>query len=178
MEHLTGANRYWWMLGISGVVAILFGLMALLWPGLTLSVFIMLFGAYALVYGIVRLVAMFRAMGGGETWWTHLVVGLLSIAAGLFVFAYPGVTAATLVYVIAFWAIAVGIVEIVAAFLLNMLNLAITGLLSVLFGLLLVSDPSRGALALVMVIGIFAIVRGIVELILAIRAPRVVLPRG
>jgi len=171
MERPAMLGQTWWLLAIGGAVAILFGIAALLWPGLTLMVFIALFGAYAVIYGVVELVAMFRAISAHTVWWTHLVIGVLSILAGIAAFAYPGMTTATLLYVIAFWAILVGLAEIVAAFVQTRFLLIVTGAIAIMFGLLLLSSPIQGALALVMVIGVFAIVRGVLQLVEAVRAP-------
>ncbi|MBI4322034.1 MAG: HdeD family acid-resistance protein [Chloroflexi bacterium] len=161
MYPISRTQNLWWVLALAGVVSILFGLTALFWPGVTLAVFIYLFGIYAIVYGFVELGHMFRST---ETtaWWTHLLVGVLSILAGIAAFAWPGQTALMLLYIIAAWAISVGIVETVAAFFLNQLHLALGGLVSVLFGFVLLANPGVGALALIVVIGVFAIVRGII----------------
>ncbi|TAK33455.1 MAG: HdeD family acid-resistance protein [Chloroflexota bacterium] len=171
MQYPAMESESWWVLAIGGVVNILFGLAALLWPGLTLVVFIWLFGIYAIVYGIVELVHMIRAIGAQSTWWTYLLVGIFSILAGVVVFAWPGMTTEVLAYAIAVWAIVIGLVEIVGAFSVGRFLLAVVGVVSVLFGFVLLSNPLAGALALVMVIGAFAIVRGIILLIEAVRAP-------
>ncbi len=134
---------------------------------------IALFGAYAIISGILEFVAMVRAMNVGTTWWTHLLIGVFDLAAGLAAFAYPGVTVLVLLYIIAFWAIIVGVIEIVAAFASGLFLLVVGGVIAVLFGLLLLANPGAGALAYVMVIGVFAIVRGILLLVHAIRAPEV-----
>ncbi len=161
----------WWALAIAGVASILFGLAALFWPGLTLSVLVLLFGAYVLIHGVAELVATYKAMGAHQTWWTHLLLGIISIAAGLVVFAYPGMTALVLVYIIGFWAITIGVMEIIAAFTTGEFLVVIAGVISILFGLLLLANPGVGALVYVMVIGLFALVRGILLLIASIRAP-------
>lgn len=168
MYQITRAET-WWVLALAGIATVLFGIVAILWPGLTLAVLVWLFGAYAILYGIVELAHIVRS-GTSGSWWTHLVVGIVSILAGIAVFVWPGLTAVALVYVIAFWAITIGVVEIVGAFVVNQLYLAIAGLLAVLFGLLLLLSPGEGAVALVVVIGIFAIVRGIVQLAVAAAA--------
>jgi len=167
----TPARQTWWVLAVGGAASILFGVAALLWPGLTLFILVWLFGAYAIVNGIAELIGMFGAIGQHRTWWTHLLLGLLSIAAGVFVFAYPGITALTLLYVLAFWAITIGVVEVVAAFTTGQFILVVTGVISILFGFILLSTPVPGALAYVMVIGVFAIVRGVLLIVQAVRAP-------
>ncbi len=171
MHPASETNRWWWALAIAGVVSILFGLAALLWPGLTLAVFIYLFGIYAIVFGITELIHMFRTSEAHSLWWTHMLVGAISILAGLAALFWPGQTTVALLYIIAIWAVSVGVVEIAGAFLLNQLYLAISGMISVLFGFLLFANPGAGALALVIVIGVFAIVRGIMLLIAAVSGP-------
>ncbi|TAK33451.1 MAG: HdeD family acid-resistance protein [Chloroflexota bacterium] len=171
MAYQTTARQNWWSLAGSGIVAILFGLAALLWPGLTLFVLVMLFAIYAIVAGILEFVAMFRAMGAGTTWWTHLVLGIVGVAAGVIAFAWPGITTFALLYIIAVWAIVQGVVEIAGSFTTGRFLLAVAGLISILFGFVLLANPLAGALALVLVIGVFAIVRGIVLLVEAVRAP-------
>lgn len=164
-------GQYWWVWVVGGVVNILFGLMAIFWPGLTLLVFVWLFGFYALVYGIVEAVAMFRAMSARTTWWTHLLVALFSVGAGVVILLYPGITTFSLLVAIAIWAIVVGVVEVVAGFAQANFLVGILGVISILFGFVLLANPALGALALVWVIGAFAIVRGILELLRAFRLP-------
>lgn len=168
------ADQMWWLRAVSGVAAILFGLAALFWPAMTFLVLVWLFGAYVLVAGLVQLVAMFRAMGAGQTWWTRLLLGLISIVAGIAVFVWPGMTALILVYMIAFWAIVLGAMEIVAAFTTGPTFLLIVlGILTVIFGFILLANPGLGALAYITVIGVFAVIRGVVEIVGALRAPAV-----
>ncbi|MGI5835065.1 MAG: HdeD family acid-resistance protein [Chloroflexota bacterium] len=171
MENPTTPVQAWWVLAIAGVVSILFGLAAMIWPGITLIVLVWLFGVYVLVYGIVELVGMFRAAGQGAAWWTHLLIGLISIAAGLFILFNPFVSSTVLVFTIGFWAIFVGLVEIIASLTQAQILYLVTGIISVLFGFVLLSNPVTGALALIWVIGVFAIIRGILLLIGAFRAP-------
>lgn len=171
MAYDTTVHENTWVLAAGGVIAILFGLAALLWPGLTLFALVTLFAIYAIVAGVVEFVAMFRAMGRHTVWWTHLLLGIAGVAAGLIAFAWPGMTSFLLLYIIAVWAIVIGVVEIAGAFTTGRFWLVVTGLISVLFGFVLLANPFSGALALVMVIGVFAIVRGIVLLVQAVRAP-------
>src|SRR5579883_1173798 len=168
-EVLQGES--WWVYALAGVVSILFGLAAIIWPGLTLFVLVFLFAAYAIIDGILRFIATLRAIGAHQTWWPQLVIGIVDIAAGLFILAYPGRTAVLVAYVIAFWAILIGLFEIVGSLATAQLLLLVVGIISVVFGFVLLANPLAGALALVIVIGIFAIVRGIVLLIHAFRAP-------
>jgi len=151
-----------------------FGILAFVWPGLTLAVLILLYGAYALVDGVFALVAAFT--GGAKmvpTWWL-VVVGLLGIAAGLVTFLWPGVTALVLIFFIGGWAIAHGVFEIVGAIKLrkeidNEWWLILAGALSVIFGIAVLAAPGAGALALVWVIGAYSLVFGILLVGLALR---------
>lgn len=165
------AGDVWWVYAVGGIVAILFGLALILWPHLTVTILIVLFGAFAIIDSIVRLFAMFWAIGAHTPWWPHLVIAIIDIAAGVFVLTNPELTAVILLYVIAFWAIVAGVVELVASLAMAKFPLLIIGLLSIVFGFVLLGHPTTGALALVLVIGIFAIVRGIMLLIYALGAP-------
>src|SRR5262245_11439403 len=107
--------RNWWVLAIRGVAAILFGIGAFVWPGLTLAVLVLLFGAYALVDGVFAVVAGIAAYGQQERWWMMLLEGLAGIVIGILTFAWPGVTALVLLYFIAAWSIVTGAFEIAAA---------------------------------------------------------------
>ncbi|HEX5418030.1 MAG TPA: HdeD family acid-resistance protein [Chloroflexota bacterium] len=165
MALSLSTNQSWWVYALAGVFSLLFGLVAVLWPGLTLFVLVVLFGVFALIDGILALIAMFRAIKAHVTWWPSLVLALIDISAGLFVLGYPGVTTVVLLYAIAFWAILMGLFDIVLSLISAQFLLLVVGILSIVFGLLLLANPIAGALALVLVIGIFAMVRGIVLLI-------------
>lgn len=165
---------HWGWIALRGVAAILFGLMAWLAPGLTLAVLVLAWGAYALVDGVLALVAGFRMRDNGRPLWSVILLGLLSIAAGVVTFLWPGLTALTLVLIIGIWAIAVGLCQIVAAIRLRKeiegeWLLGLSGALSVLFGIALVVAPDAGALTLAWLIGVFAFVYGVLLLMLALR---------
>ena len=164
--------RHWWVIALRGLAAVLFGVLAFVWPGMTLAVLVLLFGAYALVDGILGILAAFR--GDTQHRWAMALEGVVSVLAGLAAFAWPGLTALVLLYIIAFWAIVTGVLEIVAAVRLrralsNELGLVIGGVLSVLFGIVLLVAPGAGALAVVFLIGAYAIVFGLALLGLAWR---------
>jgi len=154
--HTLAKN--WWLLLLRGICAILFGVLTFVWPGITLLTLVLLYGAYALVDGVLALAE--AVMGGAPAprWWLALV-GLLGIAVGILTFAWPGITALVLLLFIAGWAIATGVLQIVGAI----------RLVSVIFGLILVVQPGTGALALLYVIGIYAILYGILLVWLSLR---------
>jgi uncharacterized membrane protein HdeD (DUF308 family) len=176
MQTLAGlVSRYWWAIALRGVVAIIFGVLAFVWPGVTLAALILLFGAYALVDGIAAIVVGIKEYGERERWWATLLGGLVSVAAGVVAFLMPGLTALTLVTLIALWAMIRGALEIVAAVRLRHVIkgewlLALGGVLSIVFGLALIAFPGAGAVALVWWIGAYAVALGIMLLILGFRA--------
>jgi uncharacterized membrane protein HdeD (DUF308 family) len=167
-------SRDWWIIALQGVAAVVFGVLALVSPGITLLALVYLFAAYALVDGVLALIRGLRRGGGrGPDWW-QLIHGIVGIAAGVIAFAVPDITAYALLLVIAAWAIVSGGIELVAAYQLRDVIrrewlLALDGILAILFGVLLVVFPSAGALALVWLIGAFAIVSGVILLTAAFR---------
>jgi uncharacterized membrane protein HdeD (DUF308 family) len=161
MLHSLAEN--WWALALRGLVAVLFGLLTFFVPGITLVTLVLLFGAYALVDGVFNVIAFFRV---ASHQWALLVEGVIGIIAGVLTFAWPAITAIVLLYVIAFWAIFSGIFEIIAGIrlrkvLTNEWLLLVMGILSFLFGLLILFAPGAGALAIVLWIGAYALVFGI-----------------
>src|SRR5947209_1896313 len=110
------SRNYWWLMGIRGLLAVLFGLAAIVWPGLTLLALVYLFGAYALVDGVVAVIVSIQERRNFRQWWVLLLGGLAGIAAGVIAFVWPGITALTLLYLIAAWAIVTGIFEVATAF--------------------------------------------------------------
>lgn len=170
----TLAQR-WWLFAVRGALAILFGLMALAWPGLTLLVLVFLWGFYAIIDGVTALYISFtqrewptadRVMQG--------VLGTIGLIAGLVAIVWPGLTAGALLLVIAVWSIVAGIVQIAAAIrmrkvITNEWFSVVTGALAVLLGIILLASPGSGALALVVTIGIFAIMWGVVLLLFSFR---------
>jgi len=170
-------TRHWWAIALRGLAAIIFGILAFAMPGVTLAVLVLLFGAYALVDGIFNIVAAVSGRSGQQSWWMVLLEGLVSVAAGLVTFFMPGLTALTLVYVISAWAIITGVLEIVAAIRLrkeitNEWWLALSGVLSIVFGVLVAAFPGAGALALVFWIGAYAVVFGAMLVALGFRLRR------
>ena len=163
--------RNWWAIALRGLAAVLFGLLTIFIPGVTLVTLVLLFGAYALVDGVFNVVAAFRS---ASHHWALLIEGLIGILAGIVTFAWPAMTAIALLYLIAFWAILTGIFEIAAGIRLrnvvaNEWALILMGALSLLFGAFILFAPGAGALAIVLWIGVYALIFGIFVLVLAFR---------
>jgi len=167
----------WWLLLLRGIAAILFGILAFIWPGLTLVTLVLLFGAFALIDGAIVLGAAFSgAAKPVPTWWL-ILVGLLGIAAGIVMFLLPGMSAILLVMFIGAWAIAHGVFEIVGAIQLrkeieNEWMLILGGIISVIFGIIVLIAPGAGALALVWWIAIYSIVFGVMFVAFSLRLRR------
>jgi len=171
-SHLS---RFWWALVLRGAVAVLFGLIAFFSPGVTLVALVILFGAYAFVDGIAGVILGIKEFGERERWWGTLLSGIVGVGAGIVTFLMPGLTALALLTLIAVWAIMRGILDIVAAIRLRHAIegewlLALAGVLSVAFGLLLIVRPLAGALAVVWWIGAYALLLGVVLIVLGFRA--------
>jgi uncharacterized membrane protein HdeD (DUF308 family) len=165
--------KAWWIVALRGVAAVLFGLLAWFWPGLTLLFLIGLFAAFAILSG-VGYVAGALQNRAKQGWWLILLLGLVNIGAGVFAFFYPGVTAFALVIIIAVNAIFSGVLDISTAIRLRKeiegeWMLALSGLVSIVFGGMLIVMPGAGALALVWVIAAFSIAAGILLIFLGFR---------
>jgi uncharacterized membrane protein HdeD (DUF308 family) len=170
--------RDWWVILVRGVAAVLFGILAFILPGLTLFALVLLFGIYALIDGVTCFVRAVSAGRQGQSWIWLVVGGVISIAAAIVAFSWPGETALILVYIIAVWAILTGISEIIAGIGLRReitgeWLLILGGVVSVLFGVLVFLRPGAGALAIVWLIGFYAIVLGVQRIALAFRVREV-----
>jgi uncharacterized membrane protein HdeD (DUF308 family) len=170
------ARNWGWML-LRGVLAILFGLFALLNPGIALATLVLVFGAYAVADGVLMIVAAVANRDEQPRWVALLIGGILGIAAGVLTFVWPPITVVALLVVIAAWAIVVGLAETAAAIQLRKQLtgewvLMVAGLASVAFGAFLVARPAAGALAVILWIGAYALVEGILLVALAFRLRR------
>lgn len=174
-------SRSWWMLALRGVLALLFGVLALLLPGPTVLSLVLLFAAYALLAGIVYLVGAVRnrrhATGSHALdWWLLLMLGVVSVVAGVLAVMQPGVAALVLVLIVGVNALITGILDIVLAVRLRgharpgVWLLLAGGIASIIFGTILIALPTVGALALVWLIGAYAIVAGILYMVMAFRS--------
>jgi uncharacterized membrane protein HdeD (DUF308 family) len=171
MVHALAKN--WWLLLLRGIAAIIFGVLAFAWPGITLLTLILFYGAFALVDGVLAIIAAITGGTPAPRWWLA-IIGLLGIAAGLLTFLMPGLSALVLLFFIAGWAIATGVLQIIGAIQLrkeidNEWLLILGGVISVLFGIGMMLAPGAGALALVWVIGTYAVIIGLLLVVLAFR---------
>jgi uncharacterized membrane protein HdeD (DUF308 family) len=162
--HAMAGN--WWLAVLRGVAAIIFGILAFAWPGITLLTLVLFWGAFALVDGVLAIIAAVKGGNPMPRWWLA-IVGIAGIAAGALTFLMPGLTALVLVTFIAVWAIVLGVMEIYGAIKLRKeiegeWFLILNGALSVVFGILLLWRPGIGALALVWIIGAYAIILGVI----------------
>jgi uncharacterized membrane protein HdeD (DUF308 family) len=165
-------TQYWWAVALRGLAGVLFGIAAFVWPQITLAALVLLFGAYALVDGAFALGYAFTS--GKPFRWLLALEGLTGILLGIVALVWPGITALALLYVIAAWAVVTGVLEIVAALELrkaidNEWLLALGGLASIGFGVILAANPGAGALAMIWLIGAFALVFGVVLIALGLR---------
>ncbi len=155
----------WWSPVVRGLVAILLGIITLGWPAITLSGLVLLFGAYALLDGIVNIVGAWHASKAHERWGVLVLEGIVGIIAAVVTFAWPAITGLALVFIVAAWAIVTGIFEIVAAVRLRKYIkgewlLVLGGVASVVFGILLTMSPLLGALVLAIWLGVYALIFG------------------
>jgi uncharacterized membrane protein HdeD (DUF308 family) len=171
---LDRMSRDRWIIALQGVAAIVFGLVAFVWPGITLLSLVFLFGAYAIVDGVLALIRGLRRDRDGRRDGWRVVLGVVGIAAGVIAFTAPDITALALLLVIAAWAIVSGAIELIAAYQLRDVIerewlLVLDGAIGILFGVVLVAFPSTGALAVVWLIGAFAVASGVILLMIAFR---------
>lgn len=157
----------WWAFVLRGIVAILFGVLAFTTPGITMAALVIVWGAYAISDGVLALITAFRRGRAGDPWVWLVFHGLIGIAAGVVTFFWPGITAMTLLIVIGLWAVMTGVAEIGLAIRLrkeiaNEWLTALSGVLSIAFGALMLMRPGAGALAVVWMIGAYAFVFGVV----------------
>jgi uncharacterized membrane protein HdeD (DUF308 family) len=165
-------SRRWWVLALRGLIAVVFGVCALLWPAVTFAVLVLLWGAYSVVDGIIAV-----ATGVWGRWWSLVFFGVIAIAVGLFALFRPGITGLALLLLIAAWAMVRGAFEIVAAVQLrkalsNEWLLILSGALSIVFGILIALFPGAGILAVVWLIGAYALIIGVLLLVLSFRLRR------
>ena len=162
-------TEYWWSFVLRGILALLFAVSAWAYPGLTLWLLIVFFGAYVLVDGITQILMAFRK----KLWW-YVLSGLVGVVAGLLTFLWPGITGLVLLLFIGFWALMKGILEIVEAIQLRKeiegeWLMILSGLASILFAIVVLLRPGAGALAIAWIIGIYAFLFGLISIFLGLK---------
>jgi len=168
----TQITKYRWAIGLNGLLSIAFGIVIIVWPGISLYSLVIVFGAFALARGIIGLMA---AIGGGvrqDRGWLA-IMSLAAIAVGVIVFLRTDISAVALLYVIGAYAVALGFWAIVGAFRLPLdgadsVILGLTGVVSILFGIVMFAKPGDGALVLLALIAAYALIFGIAEVAVAI----------
>jgi uncharacterized membrane protein HdeD (DUF308 family) len=168
----TQIKKTRWAIGLHGLASVVLGVLILAWPGISVYALTIVFGAYTLATGIVTLGTAFSTKAKDERGWM-IVSGLLGIVVGVVVFAWPNISALALLYVIGAYAVGLGILAIVASFRLPLNGrdstaVGLTGLLSIVFGVVIFAKPGAGALAVLALIAAFALVTGVGELVVAI----------
>jgi uncharacterized membrane protein HdeD (DUF308 family) len=171
---MMNLSRNWWLVVVRGILAILFGVVAFFWPGLTWLVLVLMFGVYAMVDGVFAIWSGVVRSRYSSRWWVFLLEGILGVAAGVIALMRPGWAALALVIVIAVWAILTGVLEIAAAIRLrreitNEWLLAFSGFISVLLGILLFFQPATGGLVVTLMIGAYALIFGVLLVALGFR---------
>ncbi len=176
-------KRKWWEKVVIGIIGIIFGIIAFAWPDITLEVIIYMFGFFALVIGILSLISGIAGAELGNARWIFVLQGILGIIIGIMALAWPGITYLFFAYLIGFWAIMFGVFEIVGAFAApedvmvqqNMSKglLIISGIISLLFGFLIVAFPGSGILAILWIIAAYAIIFGIVNVVMGFQDRKV-----
>jgi uncharacterized membrane protein HdeD (DUF308 family) len=175
---VTAVSKYWWVLLLRGILAILFGLAIWLMPGMTLVILVTIFGAYALVDGAMAIFLSFSSRNTDKDWGKHLIEGILGVIFGVLVLTWPELavvtSSITILVLIAFWAISTGVLQIISAIQLrkeidNEFWLGLSGLISVIFGFVILRFPLGSALALTWLIGVYSVVFGVFFIMLAFR---------
>jgi len=167
-------KRHWWVSVIRGIAAIVFGVVAFAYPGLTLATLVIFFGAWVLVDGVFRVIGAIGGRASDPEWGFHLIIGIVGIIIGFLTFHAPLITALALIIYIGAWALMIGATEIALAIKLRReikgeWFLILMGLASILFAVLLLWNPAPGALALLWLIASYAIVFGILGVIFGFR---------
>jgi len=164
---------------VRGLVGVAFGIIAFLWPGITIAVLVAIFGAYAIIDGATNLVLGFSRTGANGRW-AHVLQGVVGIGAGVLTFVWPAITGLVLISFIAAWAVVTGVFEIAAAISLRRVitgewMLVLSGIVSILFGILVFAFPVAGAVGISWIFGAYAMAAGIILISLGVRLRRLVL---
>jgi len=167
-------KRHWWVPVIRGIAAIVFGVIAFVYPGLTIAVLVLLFGAWVLVDGVFRIVGAIGHRASDSDWGFNLIIGILGIIIRFLTFHAPGITALALVIYIAAWALMIGATEIAVAIKLRReikgeWFLILMGLASIVFAILLLWNPVLGAATLIWIMAWYAVIFGVLAIIFGLR---------
>jgi uncharacterized membrane protein HdeD (DUF308 family) len=170
-----GLRRYWWLFLIRGLFGLALGVLALMYPGATLAVAVLLIGAYLIVDGVIAIWKAFSVMRSDAHWWVLLLEGLLGVVVGLVIFALPGLSVISLAYLVGYWAIITGVLAIITAFRLRAhvpgeWLYILFGVVSVVFGFFVLLEPVIGLTYIVLMIAIYGFVIGVTMIALAFRA--------
>lgn len=167
----------WWVLLVRGLIAIAFGVIVYTRPGISLAALVLLFGAYSLADGVLGVWAAFASRKDRDNWWVLLLWGLVGIGVGIITFLAPGITTLALLFYIAIWAIVIGVLQVIAAVKLRreiqgewLLGLA--GVVGIAFGVMLMARPGAGALAVLWMIAGYAVLSGILLIVLAFKVKK------
>lgn len=173
MAMLVPQTTSRWVLAILGVIAIVFGLVVLVWPHLTLAILIIMFGIFALAGGVTGIVgSIVSAARHHPRWWIHLIQGVISLVIGILLFTYPGMTLLFLLYFVGLWALLTGILQLATGIQAGSGLLGASGIISIIFGLIFLMAPFAGLAAAVLVLGFWALIYGVILVGEAIIGPR------
>ena len=165
------SHTYWWLILLRGVVALLFGIMAFISVGFVLLFLVYLFGAYVLLNGIMAIIVSLQERRSSSGWWVVFLLGIVGIVVGLITFFHPGNVALLIFYLVAIWLIISGLFEIISAFRLRAAGsewlLVVVGVISIIVGIIFVIHPTSSILTIVWLLGAFALVYGIIQIIRA-----------
>ncbi|QQS26706.1 DUF308 domain-containing protein [bacterium] len=173
MEMESVQNTSWWILILRGILAILFGMAMLLWPGITLLTAAVVFALFILVSGIVDIVSSIMQIRKNSSWWLTLLLGIVQVAAGAYIAQRPGITLAVLILVIGFVLIVRGLFEFIAAFDFQgsmRALLIVVGIITALAGVFVLRHPQTGGIAFAWLLGIYGLIAGPVAIALGIQA--------
>jgi len=167
-------KRHWWVPVIRGIAAIVFGVIAFVYPGLTVAVLVLLFGAWVLVDGIFRVIGAIGHRASDKEWGFDLIIGIVGIIIGFLTFHAPQITALALIIYIAAWALMIGATEIALAIKLRReikgaWFLILMGLVSIVFAVMLLWNPAVGAAALIWIMAWYAVILGVLGVIFGFR---------
>ncbi|MFB6457743.1 HdeD family acid-resistance protein [Chitinophaga sp. Hz27] len=167
-------SAYWWIFLLRGIFALILGVLAIFWPGATFTTLVVFLGAYLFIAGIFAIAGAFAARKSSENWGVFLLSGIVGIVLGVLTIINPFATGAALIYLVAFWAIIAGLFELVIAIRLRKVITGegwyiLGGVLTILFGIMLISKPVAAAITLTWIFGFYAIVSGIMLISLSLR---------